>query len=657
VPDDVAGRIERLRGSGEALPAVTRARMEEGFGTSFSGVRLHVGEEPARLNRLVSAEAFTVGRDVFFGAGHFDPGSPDGERVLAHELAHTLQPAAAVRRKPTDLAATPAATNADLVTGDAEWLALREATLAYSALAEDKYAGRAAKLVEIDGLAGAWEKIVRVPSTVEVELQRQTARGLALTALRALIATEHRELATAGMPVEESKQTVANRFKGDYLLEQVIGGRTVLGPSDKGPSVTKVQQALVDLADLESTKVTGTVDGDTAVALKKFQKRTSLTESGLIDQTTLAGLSTIFKTHGTEKALATGTGVPAKTQKAEYTPSTAPSGLLAGSRALSPDDQTAALASVKTRVLGAPGGVKPPFQPTVASEDYEVRLTALVERLILHEWNTYGKDKAGQRGVDQLIGWDRVKTIAARSKAACDAVFGSYAAGPPLAPGLALHDAWDAKKLKLQSDKKYSDDMAIWRVSKLLTGNQLVATLNREHSADPTRKPEKEIGARVQDAMVKKHYAKLLETHQGWPANAEDGKVFIQRFLTPSAVANRDTLWRLFGTIVHEYIHTLENSASKAYQVKLDSDSAFTLREGVVEYLTLTVMESVDYTDAGLRADVEGDFHVDLTHPVPQRSSYPAQRVGAEKLAGVVGAKNVMAAFFLGDVEKIGAKP
>ena len=89
---------ERLRGSGQALPAGTRSQMEGAFGASFSGVRIHTGPESAKLNRLVSARAFTTGRDVFFGEGEFVPDSPDGQRTLAHELAHTLQGGDAVHR-------------------------------------------------------------------------------------------------------------------------------------------------------------------------------------------------------------------------------------------------------------------------------------------------------------------------------------------------------------------------------------------------------------------------------------------------------------------------------------------------------------------------------------------------------------------------------
>lgn len=91
VPDDVSTRIERARANGTPLPAGVRARMESGFGTSLASVRVHTGDESARLNRTLSARAFTAGSDIFFGAGEYQPHTRDGERVLAHELAHTRQ--------------------------------------------------------------------------------------------------------------------------------------------------------------------------------------------------------------------------------------------------------------------------------------------------------------------------------------------------------------------------------------------------------------------------------------------------------------------------------------------------------------------------------------------------------------------------------------
>ena len=43
------------------------------------------------LNRSVSARAFATGTDVYFAKGEYNPGSADGDRLIAHELAHVVQ--------------------------------------------------------------------------------------------------------------------------------------------------------------------------------------------------------------------------------------------------------------------------------------------------------------------------------------------------------------------------------------------------------------------------------------------------------------------------------------------------------------------------------------------------------------------------------------
>lgn len=95
---DTSSTIERMRGAGRGLEEPVRRRMESAFGTSFSGVRIHDGSTAAGLNSAVSARAFTTGSDIFFGRGEYAPDTRSGERVLAHELAHTLQPESAMGR-------------------------------------------------------------------------------------------------------------------------------------------------------------------------------------------------------------------------------------------------------------------------------------------------------------------------------------------------------------------------------------------------------------------------------------------------------------------------------------------------------------------------------------------------------------------------------
>jgi hypothetical protein len=78
-------------GPGQPLDPATRTFMEPSFGHDFSHVRVHTDVKAAESTRAVNALAFTVGRDVVFGAGQYAPGTTIGRRLLAHELAHVVQ--------------------------------------------------------------------------------------------------------------------------------------------------------------------------------------------------------------------------------------------------------------------------------------------------------------------------------------------------------------------------------------------------------------------------------------------------------------------------------------------------------------------------------------------------------------------------------------
>ncbi|HEX2208202.1 MAG TPA: DUF4157 domain-containing protein [Longimicrobium sp.] len=80
-----------LAAPGERLQPETRGFMERRLGHDFSGVRVHTGAGAAESARAVDAEAYTVGRHVVFGAGRYAPHTAAGARLLAHELAHTVQ--------------------------------------------------------------------------------------------------------------------------------------------------------------------------------------------------------------------------------------------------------------------------------------------------------------------------------------------------------------------------------------------------------------------------------------------------------------------------------------------------------------------------------------------------------------------------------------
>jgi hypothetical protein len=91
VQPDIESRIQSLKGGGHPLSEKDRAFFETHFGRDFTQVRVHTGTQAAEAARAVNAKAYTVGHDVVFGTGQYAPGTTSGQRLLAHELAHTIQ--------------------------------------------------------------------------------------------------------------------------------------------------------------------------------------------------------------------------------------------------------------------------------------------------------------------------------------------------------------------------------------------------------------------------------------------------------------------------------------------------------------------------------------------------------------------------------------
>jgi hypothetical protein len=88
---ELSQKIHSQKGSGHTLPKNTKQEMEAKIGADFSGVRVHTGSNAIQLNRELGAKAFTVGNNIFFNKGQYNPNSGEGKRLMAHELVHTVQ--------------------------------------------------------------------------------------------------------------------------------------------------------------------------------------------------------------------------------------------------------------------------------------------------------------------------------------------------------------------------------------------------------------------------------------------------------------------------------------------------------------------------------------------------------------------------------------
>jgi hypothetical protein len=79
------------RSGGRSLDTDVHSFMSDRFANNFQGVKIHTDKQAAQLSQNLHAKAFTVGKDIYFNEGQFQPGSVEGKRLLAHELTHVLQ--------------------------------------------------------------------------------------------------------------------------------------------------------------------------------------------------------------------------------------------------------------------------------------------------------------------------------------------------------------------------------------------------------------------------------------------------------------------------------------------------------------------------------------------------------------------------------------
>jgi hypothetical protein len=91
VDSSLETNINNLRGGGRPLPETVRNYFEPRFGYDFSQVRVHTDSGAVESAQAVNARAFTLGKDMVFGAGQYAPEHEEGKKLIAHELTHVIQ--------------------------------------------------------------------------------------------------------------------------------------------------------------------------------------------------------------------------------------------------------------------------------------------------------------------------------------------------------------------------------------------------------------------------------------------------------------------------------------------------------------------------------------------------------------------------------------
>jgi hypothetical protein len=114
---ELQAQIASLQHSGgQPLDPDVRDFFEPRFGHSFSQVKVHHDQQAAAISHGINARAFTIGQNIVFNSGQYQPRSTQGQHLLAHELTHVIQQGKA-SRQPTQ-AATVSASHIQRTLGD-----------------------------------------------------------------------------------------------------------------------------------------------------------------------------------------------------------------------------------------------------------------------------------------------------------------------------------------------------------------------------------------------------------------------------------------------------------------------------------------------------------------------------------------------------------
>jgi hypothetical protein len=224
---DLENRLNSSKGQGKPLSNGVRSFFEPRFGRDFSDVRVHTGSDAVQLNREVDAEAFTFGKDIYFGAGQF----PGKTGLTAHELTHVVQQ-----------------TGVDSVPRDLRLIQRQVAKTAtfvpYQIYVKEKMTAEEFKAAAMRQIFGGipknvkWEHAESVyvpeksPYTVQVDTellkqqrgQASRERGIGVDAGGGVVGAEERAKAFASGPKSDEKTALLDEIDRRYF--EAIGDKT-----------------------------------------------------------------------------------------------------------------------------------------------------------------------------------------------------------------------------------------------------------------------------------------------------------------------------------------------------------------------------------------------------------------------------------------------
>ena len=91
VTEGITKKLHSTKRSGSEMPENTTLFMSKALNSNFDDVKIHTDSEATQMTQQLRAKAFTIGNDIYFNEGQYNPATNEGKRLLAHELTHVIQ--------------------------------------------------------------------------------------------------------------------------------------------------------------------------------------------------------------------------------------------------------------------------------------------------------------------------------------------------------------------------------------------------------------------------------------------------------------------------------------------------------------------------------------------------------------------------------------
>ncbi|WP_243073645.1 DUF4157 domain-containing protein [Microbacterium sp. SS28] len=779
---DTSGVDAATRGGGRALDPGLRHSMEARFGYDFSSVRLHDDPQAASAAAGVDAAAFTVGEHIVFASGRFDPSSPQGRHLIAHELAHVVQErgnaAPRTTGAPTRIHRLDVGNwFALLFGGEGTWTEnelrsyLRKITAAraHEGWWESDNKARAIVRKWKAGTPG-WELTGTQMALLTDEMLDGAVldedENAILDLLESASADElivlfrdppkrYAALNDAFDGAEQTRldQLVTQRFAGGgKALEQ--GTVNVVGPAlPVGSPIFPFDPAQFDARfeaeyyGLDPASVVehfspadrvkarehvlrttlprwkGELDAATRARVKEkdpARLRELEKKEGKLDQRVraldifiAATLQVVPASPGEAIASTSAvTGPRAKAAREALTPPRPPKPTPAApapppAAPASPPVSTTAPGVTQTKAERLAEAARKQAEAARRAKDEAARKKAEAERkakeaaerkamfapggkyrtlvaATLAKIITDAYDAALKSG--KAAGTTEIERMAEPAKNATDEVFASfYGAGtrPELTFGGATPTlfSWHDRQTRAVRSAK-PDERVNWALDQIryyFRSDEAFDAINAECDAHPqtvNNRPNEEaqaleavaqatVSAGVSDKWENDPQTtadKLIFIDRNWGGAQTGGKIYVDMLQSGKVDEDRRARWDMFQTLIHEYGHTLAHADYRTYAGKLKrtSDREWnTLMEGVDSLLTDVVWARSGrkrLADKPTRVLVEGAAWAALPPIAMRPPSAYASITEAQRLVDLVGADNVWTAYFLGKVDRIGAK-